>query len=65
MAVEAKRNVYLLGSLYRYVFKEWEAKPKQASPLWPTGHKGLSLCQFFPLLLHLLVGEKEKSKELL
>lgn len=62
MAVEAKRNVYLLGSLYRYVFKEWKAKTKQTSPVWPTG---LSLCQFFPLLLHLLAGEKDKSKELL
>lgn len=61
VAVEAKRNVYLLGSLYRYVFKEWEEKPKQASPLLIS----LRMLSSVLFLLHLLAGEKDKSKDLL
>lgn len=61
VAVEAKRNVYLLGSLYRYVFKEWEDKPKQANPLFIY----LLMLSSVLFLLRLLAGEKDKSKDLL
>ena len=48
VAVEAKRNVYLLGILYRYVLKECRVKPEQANPLWLTA---LCLCHILSFFI--------------